>query len=619
VATESSIALPPDSTGKKLRTIEVVSSQGTVEQQVVTLADPNSAAMQAINADGSINARTTITSPNGAAAGIFAMLNAYGAQRVSVEPSVIFMEPFDGTLDTTNRWVTGGTAPALSGGALAINPGTAASATSRLTSQPAFASPGLGFEILATVVQIEAATTANVYRFWGWASDSGAPTYQAPSAANGTAVLDAVGFELDGSGTLYAVVYANGVNTFRLAVNPATWKDGTYHRYAIFKRSDIVFWYVEGQELPVASSAYHAPNVQALPLKFGAYNNATAPAAYTFNVNAAAVCDSTAQNQTLSDGNYPWRKASMTVGSGKTALDVNIAGSAAGIADTTGTFTNVANSAVTAAVGNAGNCTISLIGGSFVGLPLIFEASTDGGTTYFTVDATQADGTGVNTQIVLPANGGPRNWNIPCPGYTHVRVRMTTTATTFTTTPTVLIKQGGFLYDPSPTIAPIDGQKATYSVAITGMAANLNTDIFQLVGSATRTVRITRVEVGVTGGGTITSAGTAISLIKRTTLTTGGTAATTLAGKYDTADPATTCTSSGYTAAPTIGAYGAHAGYARWQMAAASAWWEWNFGTRAKAPVLRSATESFVINNSAVAAGTSPTLTWSIFIEYTEE
>lgn len=624
MATESSIALPPDSTGKKLRTAQVATAPGTVEQQVIVIGDPTTPAnLLAVNTDGSVNTRTSITSPNGAAAGIFAMLNAYGGQRVSAEPSVVFMEPFDGTLDTVNRWTTGGTAPTLSGaGALAVTAGTSASATSRLTSQPTFTSPGLGFKILATVLQVEAVPVANVYRFWGWASDSGAPTYQAPLAANGTAITDAVGFELDAAGNLYAVVYASGVNTYRsAAISTAAWKDGGYHRYAIFSRSDIVFWYVEGQEIPVASIAYRTPNVQALPLKFGAYNNSTAPAAYTFNVNAAAVCDSTAQNATLSDGAYPWRKATMTPGSGKTALDVNIASSGGSIADVTGTFTNVANSAVTAAVTNGGNATISLIGGNFVGLPIVFEASADNAATWFTIDATQADGTGVNTQTVLAANSaGPRNWNIPCPGYTHIRLRLTGTATTFTTSPTVLIKQGAFLYDPSPTVAPIDGQKATYSAAITAMASNFAGDIFQLVGSATRTVRITRVEVGVTGGGTITAAGSAISLIKRTTLTSGGTTASTLTGKYDTADPNTTCTSSGYTAAPTAtGTYGAHAGYARWQQAAASGWWEWNFGTRAKAPVLRSATDSFCINNSVAAAGTSPTLTWSIFIEYTEE
>jgi hypothetical protein len=75
----------------------------------------------------------------------------------------------------------------------------------------------------------------------------------------------------------------------------------------------VVFWYVEGQEAPVASRSYSTPSIQTLPVKFAAYNNSTAPAAYTFNCSAISVHDSTNASQQISDGTYPWRKASLAI------------------------------------------------------------------------------------------------------------------------------------------------------------------------------------------------------------------------------------------------------------------------------------------------------------------
>lgn len=270
--------------------------------------------------------QTVLTNPTASAAGIFASINAYGGLRVSVEPTPVFFDPFDGALDTTNRWVTAGTTPTVTGGTTSVNASTVASATSRLSSQPSFNSPGLGFEILATVVQLEAAPVTNVYRFWGFASEPTTPAYQGAAAATSTAVTDAVGFELDTAGNLYAVVYASGTNTYRsTAIPTALWRDGAPHRYAIFKRSDIIFFYVEGQEAPVASVSYRPPSVQTLPIRYGAYNNATAPAAYTFTISAVGVQDSTSQNQTLSDATFPWRRAQVSAAGALATRDFSVA------------------------------------------------------------------------------------------------------------------------------------------------------------------------------------------------------------------------------------------------------------------------------------------------------
>jgi hypothetical protein len=315
----------------------------------------------------------------------------------------------------------------------------------------------------------------------------------------------------------------------------------------------------------------------------------------------------------------------LTTGGSKIALDVNIASSAGGVAAATGTFTNVANSAVTAAVTFAGNVTVSIIGGNFVNLPIIFEGSADGGTNWFAVDATQADGTGTNTQIILPANGGPRNWNIPAPGYTHVRVRMTGTATTFTTTPTVNINQGPFLYDPSPTVPPIDGQKATYSIAVNPAGANgvnntLDAWNFGNPTGSGKTIRIIALSVQVS---LATAAAGIVQITKRSAANTGGTQATVTRTGFDSSDPVSVATGGGaYTAAPT--AVGTAIGVLRQYRAnlavSPGTAVDWTFGNRpAKAIVLRPGEYLGlqVLSATGAAPASAPTVTG--FVEWTEE
>lgn len=301
------------------------------------------------------------------------------------------------------------------------------------------------------------------------------------------------------------------------------------------------------------------------------------------------------------------------------ALDVNLAASASNLAQTSGTLTAV-GSTVVASVGNQGNGTIVLLGGTYTALTLAFEGTLDG-TNWFPIDVVRSDG----TAVINGAYGeqftaaGVRAWNFMAPGYTQVRVRAV--AITQTVAPSIYFAQGPFLYDPSPTIAPVDGNKPTYSASVTGLASNIAGDVMVLTGSATKLVRVVHVDATCTMGGTVTAAGIPVRILKRTTADTAGTAGTApTVATFDSIDSAATATSTSYTAAPTAGTAGPTIRAARWQAAATS--FNMNFDTAnnpAKAPVLRGTAQQLVINQGAAVAGTSPTATWDIVIVWTEE
>jgi len=96
-----------------------------------------------------------------------------------------------------------------------------------------------------------------------------------------------------------------------------------------------------------------------------------------------------------------------------------------------------------------------------------------------------------------------------------------------------------------------EGQKATYSVGVIGLApAASATDIFTITGSATKTIRITRIQVS----GTATAAGAySLVVLRRSTANTGGTSTAPTISSHDTADPNATATVNAYTANPTTG------------------------------------------------------------------
>lgn len=160
-----------------------------------------------------------------------------------------------------------------------------------------------------------------------------------------------------------------------------------------------------------------------------------------------------------------------------------------------------------------------------------------------------------------------------------------------------------------------DGLRATYS-ASTVAAAGVVGDTIVLTGSATKTIRILRVDVS----GTATAATDVdLQVFKRTTADTGGTTGTApTIVKHDTNDPAATATIALYTAAPTAGTGAAvRAGKLLTSTATTQAPPQaWDFGTRpSHGIVLRGTAEQGAINLSAAPAGGS----FDIDVEWTEE
>jgi hypothetical protein len=100
-------------------------------------------------------------------------------------------------------------------------------------------------------------------------------------------------------------------------------------------------------------------------------------------------------------------------------------------------------------------------------------------------------------------------------------------------------------------ISTVDGQRATYSAAVSGLVvANTPTDIFTITGSASKTIRITRISFT----GTQTT-GTQIRVIvlKRSTANSGGTSTSPARVPHDSNNAAATATVLAYTANPTTG------------------------------------------------------------------
>jgi hypothetical protein len=154
-----------------------------------------------------------------------------------------------------------------------------------------------------------------------------------------------------------------------------------------------------------------------------------------------------------------------------------------------------------------------------------------------------------------------------------------------------------------------ESTKATYSCAIgaTTLAATA-TDFFTIVGSATKTVRVSRITISGIG----TSAGTSeIYLYKRTTANSGGTATQPTIVQHDSNDAAPTAVVNTYSANPTLGTGNAlRAQRLAIQLTATGdvPAIVWDFSTRnSKGLVLRGIAQCLALNfnGAAVVGGTS--------------
>lgn len=166
-----------------------------------------------------------------------------------------------------------------------------------------------------------------------------------------------------------------------------------------------------------------------------------------------------------------------------------------------------------------------------------------------------------------------------------------------------------------------EGTKATYSAAISGFTpAATATDFFMIIGSGTKTVRVTRIELS---GVASLPSNVTVLLIKRISANSGGTAATVTPAQHDSNDSAPTAVVSSYSANPTTGSSGGLVRAATLDLGdtsntALSEVVAWDFSTRnSEGLVLRGVGQAYVLNfnGAAVPGGMSIT----IDVEWTEE
>lgn len=340
----SHVQVAPDSTGKDIDADSVTSTEAgtpTVYRQDIVIADPVTYANKAHVGPGG-DQLVSLTTPSLAPFGVTGALTPYGALQVLGISPVLFSDPMDGpTVDTASRWSTGGTQlPTQANGTavLAATVGASVSNNSTLVSQVSFSPSALGFTLGGGLVTLESAqvSAVNVNRFWGFG--------QVTSFTYATPVTDGIGFEVEGTlGALQCVIWVGGVkyvlnSTSATLISSSvagaggsgtalpsgstgsnfgslmTWQGGE-HRYAVEVRPDVIYWFVENTNVPVAVLTYAAPSVQTLPIRFAAITNGSATSLpYTFQAGAVTVADTGGQNQQVSDGTYPWRKATVTAG-----------------------------------------------------------------------------------------------------------------------------------------------------------------------------------------------------------------------------------------------------------------------------------------------------------------
>jgi hypothetical protein len=221
----------------------------------------------------------------------------------------LFTEEFD-SLDTVNRWTTktsGGSVSAAAG-ALTVNGSTTANAWGGLQSQPTFQAIGLNFLEFGGVFMFQNTTIANTKRFFGMGTIPTTPTLTTP-------ITDGFGFELDGSGQLWAVLYESGVRSPR-SVNItalAGLANNVPIPFIIGRRADTLLFYVTTNQKPDAVIPLPGLDVTALPLAFLAVNGTTAPAAApTFLCFGVGVGDTGCNAGSIKDPVNPFWQAAVT-------------------------------------------------------------------------------------------------------------------------------------------------------------------------------------------------------------------------------------------------------------------------------------------------------------------
>jgi hypothetical protein len=246
-----------------------------------------------------------------------ASVSGYDYLRVALEPTEIFTDPFDTPIDTVNRWaLTGSVLPSVTNGVLTVSPGvTTLSSRTGIKSIPSFAPNGSNYMHMVAIVKFESGGTpfTNTHRFIGVGTEPASTTAVAP-------LTDAIGFEIDVSGSVSCSVWAGGAKSANSATIPTAVRtalfDGNFHRLAITFRADRKFFYIDDMNVPVVTILLTASNVQALPLlAHTVINLAAASGVPIFSVSHWALGDTGRNTTQISDGAFPFRVAGVPTNS----------------------------------------------------------------------------------------------------------------------------------------------------------------------------------------------------------------------------------------------------------------------------------------------------------------
>jgi hypothetical protein len=334
-------------------------------------ADP--ALVVAISPNNVINAQTT--TPAQLAAGLYATNSANNEQRTVEIPSQLLVDGFDTALDTTVRWntpTTSGTATAaVSGGSFVLAAGTT-TGYAYTTSKASFQDVTPGQLRFAYNVQLEATPyTASVYRFWGAGTVQAAPTTAGCPACTNT-MVDAIGFEVNTDQKMYAVTYKSGVRAQIADLSAGQPSDAATHNYSTYWRAVKSHWYIDSQEVPVATGNFvqSGLNKDSLPAAYLVVQGATTATSLTSNT--MSVSDTAKNNQGLSDGIYGFMKASVIANDTTVSLNALETSPAKSVATPTATTATRAEKLQVSSTN--GGVFVNLVGGAGV-LPVSVQAA----------------------------------------------------------------------------------------------------------------------------------------------------------------------------------------------------------------------------------------------------
>jgi hypothetical protein len=271
----------------------------------------------AIPAGTNIIGGVTIGSLQNLINGIQASVFPAGQLRVQEEPTQLMSDQFPGTFDTINKWFApvtsgGGYSNVASPGAALIGTGTTANGYSYIRTQPSFRSVQPGWMKAYSGVNLEHPITLNTYRFWGWGLPQATPTAASP-------LSDAAGFEVATNGKMYAVCYSAGARNVIADLSASTGNgtqptDAAVHKYFVFFTPDLSYWCIDTIDNLVATMPTGAPGPiqNVLPYINLAVAGSTAPTSNgILSNNGMYLADTTSSNISISDGDNPWKKASI--------------------------------------------------------------------------------------------------------------------------------------------------------------------------------------------------------------------------------------------------------------------------------------------------------------------